>query len=142
MAWSQKELNVTTCYPADVNTFSSADNSGAGVAVKIGGGGDSNIPFPRVVKADGTAIYGVLDNYDDSDPNNLRAGVITGGIVGVRAGTAADNTNIGFGIVADATAGEVKVGASGVGRGVIVGFDNSDSANPVIFVDLDMRPLA
>ena len=156
MAWTQKELRITTCQPSAVGSFTQSDNElaiGPPVILANASSASQANPFPTVVKpAAGatTLIYGAFSNYQDNGETNTtgavgnrRVGVVTGGIVPFAipaADTAAAVADVGKGIVPGATAGGVNVsGTALAGRGAIVAVAD---AGRTVYVDLDVDPLA
>ena len=149
MAFTQKELRVTTCAPAAHDSFSDADNAPANdFAVKLAA---STTYIPSVLKtaAADEPVYGKFQNYQDngetstSAVGNRRVGVITGGIVRFKVATAdaaSSPGDLGKGIVGGSVAGQVKAGGTaGLGRGQIVGIAD---AGETLWVDLDADAIA
>ena len=140
MARSQGELTVRRCRPATGSTtpLTEADNRSTepiavGISTSITGVGTE----PSVEKAAGN-IYGLFESFADNDvAGDVKIGVITGGVVRFQAGTDAGAGDLGKGIKADSTAGQVKAtdAAGDFGRGCIVGYETG-----YIWVDLDRVP--
>ena len=158
MAFTQKELRITTCAPAATTSFTLADNSvtyGIAVSLEDAPSLSQSEPFPRVVKTPpdtgGTerTVYGAFFNFEDngetssSAVGDRRVGVITNGIVPFRVATSFNSaagvaavSDVGLGITgsdtATDTAGDVLPAAGGRGRIVAIG-----DAGKTIYVDLD-----
>ena len=134
MAIQQGDNNIRTCTAANATAFSQSDNeSTTPIAVRLAGSTASNSPYPVVRKpaADDDDIYGLFVSFI-AKTNQVTVAV--GGIQEFEAeGAGIDLTNdIGKGIDAKGTSGEVKAATSG-GRGVIVGGRSTTR----IYVDLD-----